>query len=114
MSIQLAAVAVLTAILVLLGYPVEEMVVLSHLPAINIKDWNVKPLVKIELVDSVSPCPDGSFDIFNRTWHGLASGCNTGAQGVLRAEECDSWINRLNEYPSMVQSNGLSKKICGW
>ena len=49
---------------------IPDIKVIEFLPAAKILDWKVKPYVSIELVDHYKECPEGTYDIFNRTWHG--------------------------------------------
>ena len=58
------------------------MNIINQTTVLGILDWNIEPLVKIEIVDYLQSCPEGSYDIFNRTWHGTAIGCNTMTEGI--------------------------------
>ena len=107
------AVICFIATLVIAVLPVEQIRLVASLPAAKMTDWEVQPYVGLELVDGDQPCPTGTYDMFNRTWHGTDAGCNGGTDGVLAGEACTAAWSRLSPIGPIVQGSGLGRRICG-
>lgn len=90
-----------------------QVKIIESLPAAKMLDWTVQPYVSIEVVEHDQACPDGTYDVFNRTWHGTVLGCISATEGVVAGGECNAASNRLQEIAPKVQSNGLGTRICG-
>ena len=102
MCINSAVILILIATLVIAALSIDEIKVIEALPAAKIMDWKVQPYVSLELVAQPDDCPEGSHDIFNRTWHGIEYGCNSRLDGVLTGIDCGSGSDRLVEIASEV------------
>ena len=73
LGVHLLALLVSLSLCVLYFVPKSQMNFISQMPASQIVDWDIQPYVKLIVLDE--PCPNNTYDVFNRTWSGTQNGC---------------------------------------
>ena len=109
--INVTGMLVLLCLVVLSTLQSDHVTFIDQLPIARLSDWDERPYIELEVYED--ECPEGTHDVFSRTWHGTEAGCYSESGGVTTEEQCDVFSERIGGLEPIEMNTIYGKHICG-